>query len=73
MSSTIPTPIPTRLLNAQGAAAFLGRSASILAKERMTGAGPRFHKFGASVRYDLRDLEAYIAQTSRRSTSEGAK
>jgi hypothetical protein len=63
------SPIPKRLLNTSDAAAFLNRSASTLTKERMRGDGPRFHKLGFSVKYDIRDLEAYIAETARRSTS----
>jgi hypothetical protein len=69
MSSS--TPIPTsKLLKPEAAAEFLGRSPHTLAKERMTGAGPRFHKLGASVRYDLRDLEEYLSRSVRRSTSD---
>jgi predicted DNA-binding transcriptional regulator AlpA len=67
------TPILTKLLKPEAAAEFLGRSPSTLAKSRMTGTGPRFVKLGGSVRYDLRDLEAYITQATRRSTSESAR
>lgn len=69
----MPTPIPTKLLKPEEAAEFLGRSPSTLAKTRMTGTGPRFVKLGGSVRYDIRDLEAFIAQSTRRSTSESAR
>jgi predicted DNA-binding transcriptional regulator AlpA len=59
-----------KLLKPADAAAFLDLSKSTLAKRRMTGDGPRFVKFGASVRYSLQDLEEYVAQSARRSTSD---
>jgi predicted DNA-binding transcriptional regulator AlpA len=59
-----------KLLRPADAAAFLDLSRSTLAKRRMTGNGPRFVKFGASVRYSLQDLEEYVAQSARRSTSD---
>jgi predicted DNA-binding transcriptional regulator AlpA len=59
-----------KLLKPADAAAFLDVSRSTLAKRRMTGNGPRFVKFGASVRYSLQDLEEYVTQSERHSTSD---
>jgi hypothetical protein len=52
------------------AAEFLGVSVSYLAKARMTGTGPRFVKFGRSVRYRPADLEDFMRARSRTSTSD---
>jgi hypothetical protein len=46
------------------------RAPSTLAKDRMKGTGPEFVKFGASVRYTRQALEAYVAKSARRSTSD---
>jgi hypothetical protein len=59
-----------KLLKPADAAEFLDLSASTLAKRRMTGDGPRFIKFGGTVRYDLKDLQEFVAQSARRSTSD---
>ena len=48
----------------------LGVSKKTLQRWRHEGIGPRFHKFGRSVRYDLADLEEYKQQSSRSSTSD---
>jgi hypothetical protein len=65
-----PTQIsPATLLKPVRAAAFLDLSQSTLAKWRMSGAGPRFIKFGTAVRYDIDELRAYAASRARRSTS----
>ena len=42
------------------AAEFLGISPSYLAKARMKGTGPRFIKFGRSVRYRPADLDEFL-------------
>jgi predicted DNA-binding transcriptional regulator AlpA len=62
-----------KLLRSADAAKFLDLSTSTLAKRRMTGDGPRFVKFGGAVRYDLKDLQEFVARSVRRSTSEGAR
>lgn len=46
---------PRFLTNAE-AAAYLRLSPRTLEKHRVNGGGPRFCKFGRSVRYDLADL-----------------
>jgi hypothetical protein len=58
------------LLRPVAAGEFLGVSAHTLAKKRMTRDGPRFIKFGGAVRYDLKDLQDFVARSVRRSTSD---
>lgn len=58
-------------LRAPAAAAFLGLSASTLAKMRLRGDGPPYSKAGQRVVvYDVADLDAWLASRKRRSTSE---
>ena len=61
-----------RKFNVREAAAYLGLSASTLNKTRLTGTGPRYLKLGRRVLYDLRDLEAWVAERKRNHTSEPA-
>jgi hypothetical protein len=63
-------PPSQKLLNSVAAGQFLDLSAHTLAKKRMTGDGPRFIKLGAAVRYDLKDLQEYVARRVRLSTSD---
>lgn len=46
----------TRYLTNSEAAAYLRLSPRTLEKHRVIGGGPRFRKFGRSVRYDIGDL-----------------
>ncbi len=59
-----------RYLNTEDAATFLGLSRATLDKWRYTGGGPLFSKLGNRVRYDRADLEAWMAKSKRRSTSD---
>jgi predicted DNA-binding transcriptional regulator AlpA len=59
-----------RLLRPAAAAKVLDLSPSTLAKKRMTGDGPRFVKLGGAVRYDLKDLQEFVARSVRHSTSD---
>jgi excisionase family DNA binding protein len=52
------------------AASQLGLSASTLNKWRTQGRGPRFVKLGRTVCYRLSDLEAWLQDQVRSSTSE---
>jgi hypothetical protein len=61
----------------ESAAAYLGGrgtplSVRTLQRMRQTGEGPIFHKLGRAVRYEESDLDAFLAQCRRRSTSEAA-
>lgn len=55
-------------LHAREAAARLGISRSTLARLRMAGNGPEFHKVGRRVLYRCEALEAWMAQHVRSST-----
>jgi predicted DNA-binding transcriptional regulator AlpA len=58
------------LLNTAAAAEQLSLSGSFLAKLRMRGQGPRYRKLGRAVRYAPADLDQYVAECSRVSTSD---
>ena len=60
------------MLRTPEAAAYLGLSAATLAKWRVVGSGPRFHKLGRVVVYDPADLRAWLDDRTRRSTAENA-
>lgn len=57
-------------LRSSQAADFLGLSASTLAKKRVSGTGPRYGKLGRTVVYRRSDLEAWVQENLRQSTSE---
>jgi len=76
--STPPAPAavavsPEKLLTTPQAAAVIGLHPSYLAKARLTGTGPRFLKIGRAVRYRRLDVEAWLADKGRVSTSDRAK
>jgi hypothetical protein len=58
------------LLDTKEAADFLRVSISFLMKARLRGDGPRYRKLGRCVRYSAADLEVYLKQSGRFSTSE---
>lgn len=49
-----------RLLDTPAAAAYLGMEAGTLENWRYKGYGPKFVHLGRAVRYDIRDLDAWI-------------
>ena len=51
------------LLDEHAAAKFYAISVATLRRWRWLHTGPRFYKLGASVRYRLADLEAYLHRT----------
>lgn len=59
-------------LDSAEAAAYLNVSRSMLAKRRLTGDGPSYSKLGKRVIYALVDLDRWVAELKRRSTSEGS-
>lgn len=59
-----------QMLTEDAAAAFVGVSPRTLQKWRVVGGGPLFLKLGRSVRYAVADLEAFLSQRRRRSTSD---
>ncbi len=60
-------PIKRRLLTDPEAAAYTGMSISFLRQGRMEGCrtnrtpGPPYIKLGRSIRYDIQDLDAWLA------------
>ncbi|MEZ5748706.1 MAG: helix-turn-helix domain-containing protein [Caenibius sp.] len=54
------------------AANITGISVSSLQKMRVRGGGPPYAKVGNRVRYRIVDLEAFMAERVRNSTSEAA-
>ena len=57
------------MLDVKTAAKRLGLSKSTLDKLRVYGGGPRFSKLGRSVRYSATDLDTWVAENRRASTS----
>ena len=57
-------------LTVQKAAEYVGLSQHTLNQMRSGGRGPRFLKLGGSIRYDVKDLDAWIDKSRRRSTSD---
>jgi len=64
-----PHVLPPRLLRTEEAARWLGLSGRTLEKHRCCGTGPSYRKLGGRVLYLLDDLEAWIDENERRSTS----
>ncbi|HEX8522935.1 MAG TPA: helix-turn-helix domain-containing protein [Tepidisphaeraceae bacterium] len=48
------------MVDEDAAAKFLGLQKQTLAKWRLVGKGPSFCRFGRSIRYRPRDLEAFV-------------
>jgi len=65
------------LIKSTEAAAYLGLNAQWLAQARMKGTSPPYLKFGdapnAPVRYDLQELDNWVSQRAKLSTTEGAE
>lgn len=58
----------THFLDTQQAARFLGLSAKTLARYRVSGDGPVFHRFGNRIRYRRAALDAWADERERVST-----
>jgi predicted DNA-binding transcriptional regulator AlpA len=61
---------PSPLLTAKEAATLLKVSLSWLAKARMRGDGPPYHRIGRSIRYAQSNLMLWMRSRQRLSTSE---
>ncbi len=59
-----------RYLEPEQLADLLKISRSNLAKWRVFGGGPVFFRAGKNIRYDRIDVEAWIAERKRRTTSD---
>jgi predicted DNA-binding transcriptional regulator AlpA len=62
--------VATKTLKTRATAAYCGSSASTFEKLRLTGGGPVYSKIGRRVVYRIEDLEAWLAENRRRSTSD---
>ena len=61
----------TTYLRTRDAALYVGLTVSTLAKMRLRGDGPRYHKAGPRiVLYSKVDLDDWIAASARQSTSD---
>jgi predicted DNA-binding transcriptional regulator AlpA len=70
MTTTLKASQADELLTPNEAAAFLKLSKSWLAKARLNGRGPAYHKLGGCVRYSSLGLQNWIKANQHRSTSE---
>jgi excisionase family DNA binding protein len=61
-----------RLLTVAEAATYVSLSVSTLNRFRVSGGGPRYVKLGGKVLYDARDLDQWIENNKRASTSDRA-
>ena len=59
-----------QLVETPEAARILRVRPATLAQWRWQGKGPRFRKIGAAVRYAITDLEEYVEESARTSTSD---
>jgi len=58
-----------RLLPVDEAATYVSLSASTLNRLRVSGGGPRYAKLAGKVLYDVRDLDQWVEDSKRASTS----
>lgn len=58
------------VVSPETAAAYMNVAVSTLAKWRVSGLGPMFIKVGRAVRYDARDLDAWLDSRRHTNTSE---
>lgn len=61
-----------RCIDEKSTAAILRLSPYTLQKWRVKGCGPKFQKYGRSVRYRARDLVEFMDRSTHRSTSDAA-
>lgn len=69
-SNTTEASSERHLLNTQDRARYVGLAVQTLAKMRVSGDSPAYHKLGRSVVYDSADLDAWLAERKRQSTSD---
>ncbi|WP_247431457.1 hypothetical protein [Bradyrhizobium sp. 139] len=71
MDNTIKTHRPP--VDVKGAAAYSGFGEGYLNKLRCKGGGPIFIKKAGVIRYDLDDMDAWLAAGKRKSTSDAGE
>lgn len=62
---------PDQFLSRLDVAALLGLSRRTLERWQKAGSGPLYYKFGNSVRYPWREMQAWVASCQRRRVSGG--
>lgn len=62
-----------RYLRPPEAARYVALSSSTLAKLRLSGDGPPYFKAGRCIVYDALDLDDWLSQRRRRSTSDSGE
>lgn len=62
---------PSGRLHRKKAAVHIGMSLSWLDKSRLKGDGPAYLQIGGRIVYDTADLDCFMAECRRRSTSQG--
>lgn len=62
----------SRRLRTPEASDYTGLSVSTLTKYRVHGGGPKYYKIGRAVIYDTADLDTWLAECRRASTSAAA-
>jgi hypothetical protein len=56
----------------KAAATYCGLHEDTLRKMRTTGGGPRYARVGAAIRYDIRELDRWMAERTFASTADEA-
>jgi predicted DNA-binding transcriptional regulator AlpA len=72
MSTTLAG-VPQRYLRTPEAARFVGLSIRTLEKHRIYGTGPRYSKLGGRVVYRVEDLQEWVDEAAKASTSDPGK
>ena len=62
-----------RCTSTRGAARYIGRAEATLIQWRIRGEGPPYIKQGRAVVYDFADLDRWLDQRRRMSTSDSGK
>lgn len=60
----------SEFMDTRAAAKYLNLSPHTLDRWRWSGDGPKYVKFGRSVRYRIQDLAAFVEESLRGNTSE---
>ena len=65
--------LPPRYLRTPEASRFVGLSIRTLEKHRIYGTGPRYSKLGGRVVYRVEDLQMWVDDAAKASTSDPGK
>ena len=65
-----PEEAVARWVATKAAAVRVGLHTDTLRKMRSTGGGPRYARVGGAIRYDLRELDAWMAERTFATTAE---